>query len=83
MRFSCFDYFIFFSIGTLYTSFFVLGHDCGHGSFSFYPLLNDIVGTILHTWILAPYYTWKVNDRYFQLKTLILSSKQTLSRSLI
>ncbi|CAF1146490.1 unnamed protein product [Adineta ricciae] len=46
--------------GTLYTSIFVLGHDCGHGSFSFYPLLNDIVGTILHTWILAPYYTWKV-----------------------
>ncbi|UJR23323.1 hypothetical protein I4U23_026337 [Adineta vaga] len=46
--------------GTLYTSLFVLGHDCGHGSFSFYPLLNDIVGTILHTWILAPYYTWKV-----------------------
>jgi len=46
--------------GTLYTSFFVLGHDCGHGSFSFNPLLNDIVGTILHTWILAPYYTWKL-----------------------
>ncbi|CAF1025502.1 unnamed protein product [Adineta steineri] len=46
--------------GTLYTSLFVLGHDCGHGSFSFYPLLNNIVGTILHTWILAPYYTWKV-----------------------
>ncbi|CAF2413970.1 unnamed protein product [Rotaria sp. Silwood2] len=46
--------------GTLYTSFFVLGHDCGHGSFSFYPSLNNIVGTILHTWILAPYYTWKL-----------------------
>jgi omega-3 fatty acid desaturase (delta-15 desaturase) len=57
--------FLFFPIywyiqGTLYTSFFVLGHDCGHSSFSFYPLLNDIVGTILHTWILAPYYTWKL-----------------------
>jgi omega-3 fatty acid desaturase (delta-15 desaturase) len=57
--------FLFFPIywyiqGTLYTSFFVLGHDCGHGSFSFYPLLNNIVGTILHSWILAPYYTWKL-----------------------
>jgi len=47
--------------GTLYTSFFILGHDCGHSSFSFYPLLNDIVGTITHTWILAPYYPWKVS----------------------
>ncbi|CAF5173083.1 unnamed protein product [Rotaria magnacalcarata] len=47
-------------IGTLYTSLFVLGHDCGHSSFSTYPLLNDIVGTILHTWILTPYYTWKI-----------------------
>ncbi|CAF4800720.1 unnamed protein product, partial [Rotaria sp. Silwood1] len=56
--------FLFFPIywciqGTLYTSLFVLGHDCGHGSFSSYQLLNDIMGTLLHTWILAPYYTWK------------------------
>jgi len=46
--------------GTLYTSIFVLGHDCGHSSFSAHPLLNDVVGTILHTFILAPYYPWKV-----------------------
>ncbi|CAF3361808.1 unnamed protein product [Rotaria sp. Silwood1] len=57
--------FLFFPIywciqGTLYTSLFVLGHDCGHGSFSSYQLLNDIMGTLLHTWILAPYYTWKL-----------------------
>jgi omega-3 fatty acid desaturase (delta-15 desaturase) len=44
--------------GTMFTSYFVLGHDCGHGSFSRYPLLNDIMGNILHTFILAPYYPW-------------------------
>ena len=46
--------------GTMFTSFFVLGHDCGHGSFSRYTLLNDIIGNILHTFILAPYYPWLV-----------------------
>ncbi|CAF1421347.1 unnamed protein product [Adineta steineri] len=66
--------FLFFPIywyiqGTLYTSFFVLGHDCGHGSFSFYPLLNDIVGTILHSWILAPYYTWKLTHNHHHKNT--------------
>lgn len=52
--------------GTLFTSYFVLGHDCGHGSFSRHTLLNDIVGNILHTFILAPYYPWyvKINEAF-------------------
>lgn len=44
--------------GTMFTSIFVLGHDCGHGSFSRYSWLNDVMGTLLHTFILAPYYPW-------------------------
>jgi omega-3 fatty acid desaturase (delta-15 desaturase) len=44
--------------GTMMIAYFVLGHDCGHGSFSQYQLLNDIVGNILHTVVLAPYYPW-------------------------
>ena len=44
--------------GTMYTSYFVLGHDCGHGSFSRSTLLNDFMGNIMHTFILAPYYPW-------------------------
>lgn len=49
--------------GTMYTAIFVLGHDCGHGSFSKYTLLNDIMGNLLHTFILAPYYPWKITHR--------------------
>jgi len=55
--------------GTLYTAFFILGHDCGHGSFSFYPLLNDILGTLLHTWIFTPYYTWKLSHKHHHKNT--------------
>jgi len=49
--------------------FFVLGHDCGHGSFSRYPLINDVIGTILHTFILTPYYPWKVTHRHHHKNT--------------
>lgn len=55
--------------GTLYTSLFVLGHDCGHSSFSNHTWVNDTVGTILHTWILAPYYTWKLTHNHHHKNT--------------
>ena len=35
--------------GTMFWAIFVLGHDCGHGSFSSYDIINDITGTFLHT----------------------------------
>ena len=34
--------------GTMFWAIFVLGHDCGHGSFSKYNWFNDILGTLLH-----------------------------------
>jgi len=49
--------------GTFFTALFVIGHDCGHGSFSKFPLLNDVVGTIMHGFLWCPYYMWKQSHR--------------------
>jgi len=55
--------------GTLFWSFFVLGHDCGHGSFSRYKLVNHIVGTLLHSFILVPYHMWRISHRHHHKNT--------------
>ncbi|KAI7727167.1 hypothetical protein M8C21_031465 [Ambrosia artemisiifolia] len=44
--------------GTMFWAIFVLGHDCGHGSFSDNSNLNSIMGHILHSSILVPYHGW-------------------------
>ncbi len=56
--------FVYYSVqGTFFTSLFVIGHDCGHGSFSRHAWLNDVVGTVIHGLILAPYMMWKCTHR--------------------
>ncbi|PSR86174.1 Omega-3 fatty acid desaturase [Actinidia chinensis var. chinensis] len=51
------------SQGTMFWAIFVLGHDCGHGSFSDSPLLNSVVGHVLHSSILVPYHGWRISHR--------------------
>nr|ARQ20744.1 omega-3 fatty acid desaturase [Eucommia ulmoides] len=49
--------------GTMFWAIFVLGHDCGHGSFSDSPLLNSVFGHLLHSSILVPYHGWRISHR--------------------
>ncbi|KAI8564238.1 hypothetical protein RHMOL_Rhmol03G0166600 [Rhododendron molle] len=49
--------------GTMFWALFVLGHDCGHGSFSSNHKLNSVVGHILHSSILVPYHGWRISHR--------------------
>ncbi|XP_043722826.1 omega-3 fatty acid desaturase, chloroplastic-like isoform X1 [Telopea speciosissima] len=49
--------------GTMFWAIFVLGHDCGHGSFSNNLRLNSVVGHLLHSSILVPYHGWRISHR--------------------
>ncbi|KAL9109624.1 MAG: hypothetical protein Q9227_005804, partial [Pyrenula ochraceoflavens] len=41
----------------------VIAHDAGHSGFSNSGVLNDTVGFILHSSLLAPYFSWKSTHR--------------------
>ncbi|GAB4825998.1 sn-2 acyl-lipid omega-3 desaturase (ferredoxin), chloroplastic [Ancistrocladus abbreviatus] len=52
-----------FAQGTMFWALFVLGHDCGHGSFCDDQTLNSVVGHLLHSSILVPYHGWRISHR--------------------
>ncbi|CAH2352977.1 putative oleate hydroxylase Fah12p [[Candida] railenensis] len=37
----------------------ILAHECGHGAFSDYQNVNDVVGWVLHSYLIVPYFSWK------------------------
>lgn len=52
-----------FCQGIVWTGLWVIAHDCGHSGFSNSGFLNDSVGFVLHSSLLAPYFAWKSTHR--------------------
>ncbi|KAI8607422.1 delta-12 desaturase [Chytriomyces sp. MP71] len=46
--------------GVVCTGIWVLAHECGHGGFSAHRTLNHVVGWVLHSALLVPYFSWKI-----------------------
>jgi omega-6 fatty acid desaturase (delta-12 desaturase) len=46
--------------GWVFTGIWILAHECGHGAFSKSIKLNNWVGWLLHSFLLVPYYSWKI-----------------------
>jgi len=49
--------------GSVMTGMWVIGHECGHGGFSEYEMVNDVVGLITHSALLVPFFSWKTSHR--------------------
>ncbi|KAI4310673.1 hypothetical protein MLD38_035632 [Melastoma candidum] len=49
--------------GSFLTGVWVIAHECGHHAFSDYQWLDDLVGLVLHSCLLVPYFSWKYSHR--------------------
>nr|AGX28136.1 delta13 fatty acid desaturase FADX-2 [Exocarpos cupressiformis] len=49
--------------GFFMVGYWVLAHECGHHAFSDYQVVDDVVGFLIHSSLLVPYFSWKISHR--------------------
>ncbi|KAL3840361.1 hypothetical protein ACJIZ3_024952 [Penstemon smallii] len=54
----------------------LIGHECGHHSFSDYQWLDDSLGLIIHSALLTPYFSWRISHRHHHSNTNSLDRDQ-------
>lgn len=47
--------------GAVLTGLWVIAHECGHRAFSDHIWFGDLVGTVLHSFLLVPYHSWRIS----------------------
>ena len=55
--------------GGVMTGLWVVAHECGHRAFSDSILVCDIVGWILHSFLLVPYHAWRISHGKHHIST--------------
>ncbi|EAZ63111.1 oleate delta-12 desaturase [Scheffersomyces stipitis CBS 6054] len=48
-----------YALGLFGFGLWILAHECGHGAFSDYQNINDVIGWVLHSYLMVPYFSWK------------------------
>ncbi len=61
----------------MFWALFVVGHDCGHGSFSQHKWLNNLIGHLSHTPILVPYHGWRISHRTHHANTANIDTDES------
>ncbi|KAI0824503.1 fatty acid desaturase-domain-containing protein [Trametes gibbosa] len=54
-----------------------LGHECGHDTLSPHAWINVVLGMGLHTWVLTPYFAWRITHRSHHKGTNNLARDET------